>query len=203
MVLGAGHLLGGPGQGRGGAANCPGARGRTGGDHQGKLRPRGCGRAGTCRAPAAGSKGGPPSSASAGASAGQRLGGGAEDSKVKGEGLARGAQAGAAGSAPAPPTPRVPALPHRRACPLAGSAGGRPNAAEPVNPLRLSPGQVACLRGPHAASGARGPRRSGRGRAGADRRPEVPAVRAQIGQPWLPSLPSYELCDLGQPASPR
>lgn len=39
------------------------------------------------------------------------------------------------GSTQAPPTLRVLALPHHQACLLAGSLGGRPNAAEHINPF--------------------------------------------------------------------
>lgn len=80
-----------------------------------------------------------------------------------------------------------------------------------AGPMRRSPltrYARSALAQPPASAAPRGfrrprARRSRRGTAGAGWRPEVPVVRAQIGQPWLGSLPCYKLCDLGQPASPR
>ena len=84
-----------------------------------------------------------------------------------------------------------PALPHRGACPLAGSPGGRPIAAERVNPSGPVGSASAVPLVPVAPRSLRGPRatETGKvlGRAGL--RPEGSVIRAQVSQPrWGPIL---------------
>lgn len=91
--------------------------------------------------------------------------GGTRRSKVRGWVVREGKRA-RSGPRRLRPLRAVPALPHRGARPLAGSPGGRPNAAEPVNPFRPTSRALAVPRfpPPHRPTGSQGSQRSLRGR---------------------------------------